>query len=73
MVIFTTTNAFEKDTYKEKSKNLVRKAGGEVVGYYQVSCQYCQKFNEKIDGNMKPQSTQREFIFEKLCELTCLY
>ena len=36
VVIFTTTNAFEKETYKEKSKDLVRKAGGDVVGYYQV-------------------------------------
>ena len=36
VVIFTTTNAFEKEAYKEKSKDLVRKAGGDVVGYYQV-------------------------------------
>jgi hypothetical protein len=36
VVIFTTTNAFEKEKYKEKSKDLVRKAGGDVVGYYQV-------------------------------------
>jgi len=36
VVLFTTTNAFEKEEYKEKSRNLVRAAGGEVVGYYQV-------------------------------------
>jgi flavodoxin len=36
VVIFTTTNAYEKEKYKEKSRNLVRRAGGEVVGYYQV-------------------------------------
>ena len=36
VIIFTTTNAFEKEKYKEKSKELVRKAGGNVVGYYQV-------------------------------------
>ena len=36
VIIFTTTNAFEKEKYKEKSKDLVRKAEGEVVGYYQV-------------------------------------
>ena len=48
MVIFTTTNAFEKDTYKEKSKNLVRKAGGEVVGYYQVLAKE-EVNNKKID------------------------
>ena len=36
VVIFTTTNAYEKEKYVEKSKNLVRKSGGEVVGYYQI-------------------------------------
>jgi flavodoxin len=36
VAIFTTTNAYEKEKYKEKSRNLVRKAGGEVVGYYQI-------------------------------------
>ena len=36
VVIFTTTNAYEKEKYKEKSRSLVRRAGGEVVGYYQV-------------------------------------
>ena len=36
VVLLTTTNAFEKEEYKEKSRNLVRKSGGEVVGYYQV-------------------------------------
>lgn len=36
VAIFTTTNALEKEEYKEKSRELVRKAGGEVVGYYQV-------------------------------------
>ncbi|MDX1778403.1 MAG: hypothetical protein R3339_05950, partial [Thermodesulfobacteriota bacterium] len=33
VILFTTTNAFEIEKYKEKSKDLVRKAGGEVVGY----------------------------------------
>ena len=36
VVIFTTTNAYEKEKYMEKSRNLVRKSGGEVVGYYQI-------------------------------------
>ena len=36
VVLFTTTNAFEEEKYKEKSRNLIRKAGGDVVGYYQV-------------------------------------
>lgn len=36
VIIYTTTNALEKEKYKEKSRNLVRKAGGNVVGYYQI-------------------------------------
>ena len=36
VVIYTTTNAGEKGKYKEKSSNLVREAGGDVVGYYQI-------------------------------------
>jgi flavodoxin len=36
VIIYTTTNALEKEKYKEKSRNLVRKAGGDVVGYYQI-------------------------------------
>jgi len=36
VIIFTSTNAYEKEKYKEKSRNLVRKSGGEVVGYYQI-------------------------------------
>ena len=48
VVIFTTTNAFEKETQKEKSKTLIRKAGGDVVGYYQVLAKE-EVGNEKID------------------------
>jgi len=48
VVVFTTTNAFEKEKYKEKSRKLVRKAGGEVLGYYQVLAK--EEVNgEKID------------------------
>jgi len=48
VVFFTTTNAFEKEKYKEKSRKLVRKAGGEVLGYYQVLAK--EEVNgEKID------------------------
>jgi flavodoxin len=36
VIIYTTTNALEKEKYQEKSRNLVRKAGGDVVGYYQI-------------------------------------
>jgi flavodoxin len=49
VVIFTTTNAFEKEEYKEKSKNLVREAGGEVVGYYQVLAKEAVNEEEKVD------------------------
>ena len=48
VVIFTTTNAFEKEAYKEKSKDLVRKAGGDVVGYYQVLAKE-EVGNETVD------------------------
>ena len=47
-MIFTTTNAFEKEKYKEKSRNLVRKAGGDVVGYYQVLAKE-EVNDEKVD------------------------
>jgi flavodoxin len=49
VVIFTTTNAFEQEKYKEKSKDLVREAGGEVVGYYQVLAQEEVNEEEKVD------------------------
>jgi flavodoxin len=49
VVIFTTTNAFEQEKYKEKSKDLVREAGGEVVGYYQVLAKEEVKEEEKVD------------------------
>jgi flavodoxin len=48
-VIFTTTNAYEKEKYKEKSKDLVRKAGGDVVGYYQVLAKEEVNEEEKVD------------------------
>jgi flavodoxin len=48
VIIFTTTNAFEKEEYKEKSKNLVRQAGGDVIGYYQILAKE-EVAGEKID------------------------
>lgn len=36
VVIYTTTNAAEKEKYKQKNRDLVREKGGEVVGYVQV-------------------------------------
>jgi flavodoxin len=53
VIIFTTTNAFEKEQYKEKSKELVRKAGGDVVGYYQVVAQ------EEVDGEKADRGIER--------------
>ncbi len=36
VVIFTTTNAAEKEKYKEKNRNFVREKGGVPVGYFQI-------------------------------------
>jgi flavodoxin len=36
VILYTTTNAAEKEKYKEKNRNLVREKGGEVVGYFQI-------------------------------------
>ena len=49
VIIFTTTNAFEEEKYKEKSKNLVREVGGDIVGYYQVLAQEEVNEEEKVD------------------------
>ncbi len=53
IILFTTTNAFEKEKYKEKSKDLVRKAGGDVVGYYQVVAK------EEVDGEKVDRGIER--------------
>jgi flavodoxin len=52
VILFTTTNAFEKEKYKEKSKDLVRKAGGDVVGYYQVVAKE-EVEGEKVDRGIE--------------------
>jgi len=52
-IIYTTTNAFEKEEYKEKSRNLVRKAGGDVVGYYQILAK------EEVDGKKKDRTKEQ--------------
>ena len=36
VILYTTTNAEEKEKYKEKNRNLLREKGGEVVGYFQI-------------------------------------
>ena len=53
VIIFTTTNAFEKEKYKEKSKDLVKKTGGEVVGYYQVVAMD-EVEGEKVERGIEP-------------------
>ena len=55
VIIYTTTNAYEKEKYKEKARKLVRKAGGDVVGYYQVLAK------EKINGK-KIDRTKEQII-----------
>lgn len=59
VVIFTTTNAYEKEKYIEKSKNLVREKGGDVVGYFQVAVQ------EEMNGE-KVDKTKEQFVNEAL-------
>jgi flavodoxin len=59
VVIYTTTNAYEKEKYKEKSRNLVRKAGGDVVGYYQVLAL------EEIDGK-EVERTKEQIVEDTL-------
>ncbi len=53
VIIFTTTNAFEEEKYKEKSKNLVREVGGDIVGYYQVLAQEEVNEEEKVDRHVE--------------------
>ena len=55
VVIYTTTNAYEKEKQKEKARKLVRKAGGDVVGYYQVLAK------EKVNGK-KIDRTKEQII-----------
>jgi len=48
VIIYTTTNALEKEKYQEKSRNLVRKQGGNVVGYYQILAKEEDRTKEQI-------------------------
>jgi len=59
VIIYTTTNAYEKEKYKEKARKLVRKAGGDVVGYYQILAK------EKTNGK-KIDRTKEEIIEDTL-------
>jgi flavodoxin len=62
VIIYTTTNAYEKEKYKEKGKNLVRKKGGEVVGYYQILAK------DEVDGE-KIDRTKEQIIKDTLALL----
>ena len=53
VIIYTTTNALEKEKYQEKSRNLVRKAGGNVVGYYQILAK------EEVNGKKKDRTKEQ--------------
>jgi len=59
VIIYTTTNAYEKEKYKEKARKLVRKAGGDVVGYYQILAK------KKINGK-KIDRTKEQIIEDTL-------
>ena len=59
VLLYTTTNAYEKEKYKEKARKLVRKAGGNVVGYYQILAK------EKVNGK-KIDRTREQIIEDTL-------
>jgi flavodoxin len=59
VLLYTTTNAYEKEKYKEKARKLVRKAGGNVVGYYQILAK------EKVNGK-KIDRTNEQIIEDTL-------
>jgi flavodoxin len=52
VILFTTTNAAEKEKYIDKSKARVAQNGGQVVGYYQVVVK------KQIDKNMVDKSRE---------------
>ena len=60
VMIYTTTNAGEKEKYKEKNSNLVREAGGDVVGYYQVLA-----MEEEIEGE-RVKRTKEQIVKDTL-------
>jgi len=59
VIIFTTTNAFEKEEAKEKAKALVAAQGGKALAYYQVTSM--NKVNDK-----KIERTNEEIIADTL-------
>jgi len=52
IVLFTTTNVFEKEGSKNKAKQMVTESGGQVAGYFQIAV------TEKLDGGgiQRPQA-----------------
>ena len=59
VVMFTTTNAAEKEKYIEKSKARAAKSGAQVVGYYQVVVK------KEVDGK-KVDKPKQEIIEDTL-------
>ncbi len=56
IVLFTTTNVFEKEGSQNRAKTMVGKSGGTVAGYFQIAV------TEKINGEkvQRPQQLLRE-------------
>jgi flavodoxin len=53
VALFTTTNMLIEDQMCEKSRELVRKAGGMAVGYYQINVQ------DKVNDKRVPRSKEQ--------------
>jgi flavodoxin len=53
VILFTTTNVLEKEKYKEKSKALAVKAGGQALAHYQVAVK------EKVNGEKKDKDREQ--------------
>jgi flavodoxin len=53
IILFSTTNVFEKEGSQDKAKKLVLQSGGQVAGYFQIAV------TEKLDGKktQRPQTS----------------
>ena len=65
VILYTTTNAEEKEKYKEKNRNLLREKGGEVVGYFQILA-------KKEVGGEKVLRTKDEMVADTLSIVSSL-
>lgn len=65
IILFTTTNVFEKEGSKNKAKKMVVESGGQVVGYLQIAV------TEKINGKKieRPQSLIMEDAVKLAAEI----